>query len=89
MSGCEEAKKASGRLTAVARTGRGRVRASCIPRPAITLWSAIEKNDSRFNIIFISYFLPKRWGPLGDILLIWGGRGWYSKHFVKFWIWVY
>ena len=22
----------------------------------------------------------------GDILLIWGGRGWYSKHFVKFWI---
>ena len=31
----------------------------------------------------------KIWGPLGDILLIWGGRGWYSKHFVKFWIWVY
>ena len=31
----------------------------------------------------------KTWGPLGDILLIWGGRGWYSKPFVKFWIWVY
>ena len=31
----------------------------------------------------------KTWGPQGDILLIWGGRGWYSKPFVKFWIWVY
>ena len=26
----------------------------------------------------------KIWGPLGDILLIWGGRRWYFKHFVKF-----
>ena len=53
------------------------------------LWSAIEQNDPRFIIIFISYFFSKRRGPPGDILLIWGGRGWYSKHFVKFWIWVY
>ena len=38
--------------------------------------------------LLINIVLKTR-GPPGDILLIWGGRGWYSKPFVKFWIWVY